>query len=102
MSIYRVPFISLSGLECWRASFLPVDIDISYFATLTIRQPLAQMTLTTFFGCAFTAYGPSLAIFFGSIAPNAQLVILMVSRYKNTCHFDAVLPLITPLSFFVL
>ncbi|OAQ33881.1 Aph-1 [Linnemannia elongata AG-77] len=37
------------------------------------------MTLTTFFGCAFTAYGPSLAIFFGSIAPNAQLVILMVS-----------------------
>ncbi|KAF9922247.1 gamma secretase complex protein [Linnemannia zychae] len=37
------------------------------------------MTLTTFFGCAFTAYGPSLAIFFGGIAPNAQLVILMVS-----------------------
>ncbi|KAG0268410.1 gamma secretase complex protein [Linnemannia exigua] len=37
------------------------------------------MTLITFFGCAFTAYGPSLAIFFGSIAPNAQLVILMVS-----------------------
>ncbi|KAK3805676.1 MAG: Aph-1 protein-domain-containing protein [Linnemannia elongata] len=41
------------------------------------------MTLTTFFGCAFTAYGPSLAIFFGSIAPNAQLVILMVSS-RNT------------------
>ena len=37
------------------------------------------MTLLTFFGCAFTAYGPSLAIFFGYIAPNAQLVILMVS-----------------------
>ncbi|KAF9364757.1 hypothetical protein BGX34_000489 [Mortierella sp. NVP85] len=37
------------------------------------------MTLFTFFGCALTAYGPCLAIFFGSIAPNAQLVILMVS-----------------------
>ncbi|KAI8363132.1 gamma-secretase subunit Aph-1 [Mortierella sp. GBAus27b] len=37
------------------------------------------MTLQTFFGCALTAYGPCLAIFFGSIAPNAQLVILMVS-----------------------
>ncbi|KAF9296518.1 gamma secretase complex protein [Mortierella antarctica] len=37
------------------------------------------MTLLTFFGCALTAYGPSLAIFFGHIAPNAQLVILMVS-----------------------
>ncbi|GJJ71145.1 gamma-secretase subunit APH-1 [Entomortierella parvispora] len=37
------------------------------------------MTLLTFFGCALTAYGPSLAIFFGYIAPNAQLVILMVS-----------------------
>ncbi|KAF9988933.1 gamma secretase complex protein [Mortierella antarctica] len=37
------------------------------------------MTLVTFFGCALTAYGPSLAIFFGCIAPNAQLVILMVS-----------------------
>ncbi|KAF9210239.1 gamma secretase complex protein [Podila verticillata] len=37
------------------------------------------MTLLTFFGCALTAYGPSLAIFFGHIAPNAQLVILLVS-----------------------
>ncbi|KAG0361186.1 gamma-secretase subunit Aph-1 [Gamsiella multidivaricata] len=37
------------------------------------------MTLFTFFGCALTAYGPSLAIFFGCIASNAQLVILMVS-----------------------
>ncbi|KAF9428239.1 gamma secretase complex protein [Podila epigama] len=37
------------------------------------------MTLHTFFGCALTAYGPSLAIFFGHIAPNAQLVILLVS-----------------------
>ncbi|KAG0214123.1 gamma secretase complex protein [Mortierella sp. GBA30] len=37
------------------------------------------MTLVTFFGCALTAYGPSLAIFFGCVAPNAQLVILTVS-----------------------
>ncbi|KAI1319989.1 gamma secretase complex protein [Mortierella claussenii] len=37
------------------------------------------MTLLTFFGCALTAYGPGLTIFFGCIAPNAQLVILMVS-----------------------
>ncbi|KAF9905999.1 gamma secretase complex protein [Lobosporangium transversale] len=37
------------------------------------------MTLLTFFGCALTAYGPGLAIFFGCVAPNAQLVILMVS-----------------------
>lgn len=42
-----------------------------------------HMTLLTFFGCALTAYGPSLAIFFGHIAPNAQLVILMVSRYPS-------------------
>ncbi|KAF8938123.1 gamma-secretase subunit Aph-1 [Dissophora ornata] len=37
------------------------------------------MTLLTFFGCTLTAYGPSLAIFFGFVAPNPQLVILMVS-----------------------
>ncbi|KAF9359941.1 gamma secretase complex protein [Mortierella sp. AD094] len=37
------------------------------------------MTLLTFFGCALTAYGPGLAIFFGCIAPNAQHVLLMVS-----------------------
>ncbi|CAG8459390.1 7609_t:CDS:2 [Funneliformis caledonium] len=37
------------------------------------------MTLLTFFGCALTAYGPPLAIFFLTIAKDAQLVILMVS-----------------------
>ncbi|RIA90081.1 gamma-secretase subunit Aph-1 [Glomus cerebriforme] len=37
------------------------------------------MTLLTFFGCALTAYGPPLAIFFLTVAKDAQLVILMVS-----------------------
>ncbi|GBC07350.1 hypothetical protein RclHR1_00740033 [Rhizophagus clarus] len=37
------------------------------------------MTLLTFFGCALTAFGPSLALFFLTIAKDAQLVILMIS-----------------------
>jgi hypothetical protein len=52
----------------------PDDKDLTFSTSNSI------MTLFTFFGCALTAYGPCLAIFFGSIAPNAQLVILMVSR----------------------
>jgi anterior pharynx defective protein 1 len=58
-----------------------VCISSSPFVTqaLVIFNLCRQMTLLTFFGCALTAYGPSLAIFFGYIAPNAQLVILMVS-----------------------
>ncbi|CAJ0625719.1 5852_t:CDS:2 [Entrophospora sp. SA101] len=38
------------------------------------------MTLLTFFGCALTAYGPALSIFFLHVARDAQLVLLMVSR----------------------
>ncbi|KAI8356577.1 gamma-secretase subunit Aph-1 [Choanephora cucurbitarum] len=37
------------------------------------------MTLLSFFGCLFLAYGPILSIFFLYIAPNAQYVLLMVS-----------------------
>ncbi|CAO3679502.1 unnamed protein product [Rhizopus stolonifer] len=37
------------------------------------------MTLVTFFGCLFFAYGPILSIFFLTIAPNAQYVLLTVS-----------------------
>ncbi|KAI8081888.1 gamma-secretase subunit Aph-1 [Gilbertella persicaria] len=37
------------------------------------------MSLLTFFGCLFLAYGPILSIFFLYIAPNAQYVLLMVS-----------------------
>lgn len=36
------------------------------------------MSLYTFFGCLFTAYGPLLSIFFLYIARDAQLVLLMV------------------------
>lgn len=38
------------------------------------------MSLYTFFGCLLIAYGPILSIFFLYIAPNAQYVLLMVSR----------------------
>ncbi|KAI9269936.1 gamma-secretase subunit Aph-1 [Sporodiniella umbellata] len=37
------------------------------------------MTLISFFGCFFLAYGPIVSIFFLTIAPNAQYVLLTVS-----------------------
>ncbi|RGB29817.1 gamma-secretase subunit Aph-1 [Rhizophagus diaphanus] len=37
------------------------------------------MTILTFLGCALTAFGPSLALFFLTVAKDAQLVILMIS-----------------------
>ncbi|KAI7901314.1 gamma-secretase subunit Aph-1 [Cokeromyces recurvatus] len=37
------------------------------------------MSLYTFFGCLFLAYGPLLSIFFLYIAPNAQYVLLTVA-----------------------
>ncbi|KAI9476535.1 MAG: Aph-1 protein-domain-containing protein [Benjaminiella poitrasii] len=49
------------------------------------------MSLCTFFGCLFLAYGPLLSIFFILIAPNAQYVLLMVSSIaiQELYEYDA-------------
>jgi len=36
------------------------------------------MTALTFFGCAFTAYGPALALFVGTVATDAVRVIVLI------------------------
>lgn len=41
------------------------------------------MTLLSFFGCTFVAFGPSLSIFVLTVAPDAQQVIVFISRYLN-------------------
>jgi len=39
------------------------------------------MTLMTFFGCLFTAYGPPVVLFLFHVARQAEYVILFISRY---------------------
>ncbi len=42
-----------------------------------------QMTVSSFFGCGFVAYGPILSIFFGHVGRHAYLVFLALNRYFN-------------------
>lgn len=38
------------------------------------------MTVLSFFGCTFVAFGPSVAMFALTVAPDAQQVIVFISR----------------------
>ena len=39
------------------------------------------MTLMVFFGCAFIAFGPALAMFVLTVARDHQQVIVLIARY---------------------
>lgn len=41
---------------------------------------LVDMTLMVFFGCAFIAFGPALALFSLTVAKDAQQVIVLIAR----------------------
>ena len=45
------------------------------------------MTLMSFFGCAFIAFGPALSMFILTVAPDAQQVIVLISRYVGNDIF---------------
>lgn len=61
----------------------PIYSWFSYSNILYFLLLLGNMSLYTFFGCLLLAYGPILSIFFLYIAPNAQYVLLMVSRFET-------------------
>jgi anterior pharynx defective protein 1 len=65
------------------------------------------MTALTFFGCAFVAYGPPLALFVGTVAPDAVRVIVLIlsafgwlfSLLLSSVVWFAVVPLKDTLAF---
>jgi len=48
------------------------------------------MTVLSFFGCLFIAYGPSLAMFTLTVAPDAQQVIVLISRFVHSTYIFSV------------
>ena len=62
--------------------FLEVSI-VHYFSILEkkkSRKIISIMTLMSFFGCALIAFGPALSMFILTVVPDAQQVIVLISR----------------------
>lgn len=45
------------------------------------------MTLLSFFGCSFIAFGPAFSMFAITVAPDAQQVIVLISRFVSYINF---------------